>query len=281
MSAQEESQLCRVPSLTQYCYRFALADINSHLDVLIHTLAILSLGDTPYPLCEPILRSCSAEQLLALEKNSSSITAVWQALCFRDFPRSKTQYEKREFPEPECWRKQYFVCRGSEEKRLEEVGTRIRCRREEVDQEKKDRQVVYTDRLPPSKRARFNPGPSKPKSLIEKTRAESIKIQRLVYGPSMLPPMSTKAVKPRLVSPPKAAHAQAGPFPSPVKLPASNGSPAIESKCSSPPTVKPLAPPSTGGHGAPKKDPMATLFMPKHRAHSQLPTDPRLPIRRK
>ncbi|KAF8476756.1 RNA polymerase II transcription factor SIII subunit A-domain-containing protein [Gautieria morchelliformis] len=281
MSAQEESQLCRVPSLTQYCYRCA------HRSLISPRVSptILSLGDTPYPLCEPILRSCSAEQLLALEKNSSCLEsedrAVWQALCFRDFPRSKSQYEKREFPEPECWRKQYFVCRGSEEKRLEEVGTRIRCRREEVDQEKKDRQVVYTDRLPPSKRARFNPGPSKPKCLIEKTRAESIKIQRLVYGPSMLPPMSTKAVKPRLVSPPKAAHAQAGPCPSPVKLPASNGSPAIESKCSSPPAVKPLAPPSTGGHGAPKKDPMATLFMPKHRAHSQLPTDPRLPIRRK
>ena len=60
----------------------SLADINSHLDGtlsfydhlsfsnLTYLLAILSLGETPYSLCEPILRSCSAEQLLALEKNS-------------------------------------------------------------------------------------------------------------------------------------------------------------------------------------------------------------------
>ena len=46
------------------------------------------------------------------------------------------------------------VCRNSEERRLEEVGTRIRSRREEADQEKKDRQVIYTDRLPPAKRTR-------------------------------------------------------------------------------------------------------------------------------
>jgi elongin-A len=95
-------------------------------------VAIVSLGNTPYPLCEPVLRSCSAEQLLALEKNSPVSTRVasfraegahvhlgqhlededqevWQSLCFRDFPRSEAQYEKEEFPEPESWREQYFV----------------------------------------------------------------------------------------------------------------------------------------------------------------------------
>ena len=45
-------------------------------------------------------------------------------------------------------------CRKAEEQRLEEVGSRIRNRREEVDQEKRGRQVILTDLLPPAKRAR-------------------------------------------------------------------------------------------------------------------------------
>ncbi|KAF8590072.1 hypothetical protein K439DRAFT_1331165, partial [Ramaria rubella] len=244
------------------------------------------LGDTPYPLCEPILRSCTAEQLLALERNSLHLEtedqAVWQNLCFRDFPRSESQYKKVEFPEPDCWRDQYFLCRTSEEKRLEEVGTRIRSRREEVDQEKKDRQVIYTDRLPPAKRSRFNPGPSKPKTLFEKTRAESIKIQRLVYGPSMLPPMSTKAViKPRLTSPMKPSRAKVIPTLPSSKPPTSS---PIDSHRQSTSTAiaNSVGPPLlASGHGTPKKDPMATLFMPKHRAHSQLPATPTLSVLRK
>ena len=129
-----------------------------------------------------------------------------------------------------------------------------------------------------------NPGSSKPKTLIEKTRAESIKIQRLVYGPSMLPPMSTKIVKPRLVAPPKATHAKTLTTPSLKEPPISNRNPETESKLATVSPPKPLALPSTGGHGAhtpPKKDLMATLFMPKHKAHSQLPTGQPLPIRRK
>ncbi|KAF8510984.1 RNA polymerase II transcription factor SIII subunit A-domain-containing protein [Hysterangium stoloniferum] len=239
---------------------------------------ILSLGATPYALSEPILRSCSAEQLLALEKNSPHLEledqAVWQALCFRDFRKSEAQYEGGEFPEPDCWRKLYFECRRAEEERLEEVGSRIRTRREEVDQEKRHRQVIFTDALPPAKRARMNSGQSRPKTLFEKTRKESIKIQRLVYGPPTIPSLSVKAIRPRATTGLQATSpAKSMKPPSPNKSLTSNRNLDAnpEQPVTSNSTTKPTGAVPPGGFGSSKKDPMSTLFMPKHKAHSQLP----------
>ncbi|KIJ35758.1 hypothetical protein M422DRAFT_34549 [Sphaerobolus stellatus SS14] len=260
----------KVPPLSYYCYRY----LNSHLD------SIQGLGDVPYSLCEPILQQCSAEQLLAFERSSPHLKeesqSVWQSLCFRDFRRWEARYQTGEIAEPKCWRKQYFTCREDEEKRLEEVSMRIRNRREEVDQEKKERQVIVTDRLPPAKRTRFNPGPSRPKTLLEKTKAESIKMQRFVYGPSRLSPISSKVIKPRTVVQPKVV--------SPVRPKASSTSirssepPNNTAERSDPPSTSclPSRPAGLSGTGTTassslKKDPTAGLFMPKNRAYSQLP----------
>jgi len=266
MPLHEANHPSRVRPLSHYCYRY----INSHLDL------ILSLGSTPYALSEPILRSCSAEQLLSLEKNSPHLEledqAVWQALCCRDFRKSKAQYEDGEFPEPDCWREQYFKCRRAEEERLEEVGSRIRTMREEVDQEKRHRQVILTDALPPAKRARLNSSQSKPKTLFEKTRKESMKIQRLVYGAPTIPSLSVKAIRPRgsavlqATSPAKSMKP-----PSPNKSLPSNRNLTANPEQPATSTTKPTGTVPPGGFGSSKKDPMSTLFMPKHKAHSQVP----------
>lgn len=46
------------------------------------------------------------------------------------------------------------VLRKAEAKRLEEVGSRIRSQRREAEERKKEREVKFTDRMPPQKRSR-------------------------------------------------------------------------------------------------------------------------------
>ncbi|GJJ12549.1 hypothetical protein Clacol_006792 [Clathrus columnatus] len=181
---------------------------------------------------------------------------------------------------PKCWREQYYTCRREEEKRFEEIGSRIRNRREEADQEKKERQVILTDKLPPAKRSRFNSGgTTRSKSLFEKARADSLRVQRLVYGPSILPPpMHSKAIKPRsspvnTFSPSKSA----------ISLP--RKSPALpkdkDTESQDFPSSKSIPQSVGNSSGSAKRDPMATLFMPKHKAYSQRPSGPSVSVQRK
>ncbi len=90
-----------------------------------------------------------------------------------------------------------------EAKRIEEIGSRIRTQRQEADERKKEKEVKFTDRVPPAKRLRTGgcelhfgfllPGGcmlltilglqtgnnvSQPKTLFQKTRCEASKIQR-------------------------------------------------------------------------------------------------------
>lgn len=197
-------------------------------------------------------------------------------------------------------------CRHDEEKRLEEVRMRVRNRRQEEVEEKKGRQVIVTDRLPPAKRSKctswinmlalieswltyllVNPAPTRPKTLFEKTRAESLKLQRLVYGR----PTSTKSTTPSKVSAPSKASTPSKPtgLANPKSLLPIRKSTAIRVDTSESEKAQQILPPSppkpTGlsvpvGSVSPQKDLMSTLFMPKHRAHSQLPGSPSVTTRR-
>ena len=145
-----------------------------------------------------------------------------------------------------------------------------------------------------------------PKSLFQKTRSEASKIQKTMYTARMVPPMpQVKDYRIRSVAPSTKL------LPPP---PPSSGSPcvtvktvhyrrphstssSVTSESSRSPTCSPPAPrarvvkdripartapqPSPTHlepqpHNSPvaKKDPMSTLFIPKHRAHSQRPIQP-------
>lgn len=94
-------------------------------------------------------------------------------MCYRKYPLEVERYQSGEDQEPESWRDLYFVRRfdtrskrarahavdqvlkETEAKRLEEVGARIRTRRLEAEECKKEREVKLTDRAPPpAKRSR-------------------------------------------------------------------------------------------------------------------------------
>ncbi|KAJ3480709.1 hypothetical protein NLJ89_g12263 [Agrocybe chaxingu] len=139
----------RLPTLVQLCQRAAVANID----------AIYSLGDTlAYPLVKPVLEECSPEQLVRFEQLSPHLRKdtpeIWKDLCFRKYRLTAVErYSFDDDPqEPDSWKSRYF---DAEAKRIEEVGSRIRSQRREADERKKEKEVKYTDRVPPPKRPRM------------------------------------------------------------------------------------------------------------------------------
>ncbi|KAJ6630538.1 RNA polymerase II transcription factor SIII subunit A-domain-containing protein [Mycena sp. CBHHK59/15] len=281
----------RVPTLVQYCQR----------GMYFFCVSISSLGDgLRYDLVKPILERCTVDQLLRLEHASPVCTVefreIWKDLCFRTYPTAAERYHLGHIQEPESWRDQYFVLVEEEARRLEEVGSRIRGQRLEAEERKREREVKLTDRIPPPKRSRGWGIPAQPKTLFQKTRSEASRLQKNMYAkPTFLPMPSTKNYR---VLPPDDS----------LLLPASQSSVASSrvtvttvvhrvsvsgsatvSASSSPSTLhatalsprkkdRPAGPefsPIASESRPPKlpipmkRDPMAALFLPKHRAYSQ------------
>ncbi|TDL25024.1 hypothetical protein BD410DRAFT_785781 [Rickenella mellea] len=281
-----------LPSLVLCCQRVLNANIDS----------ISGLGpDMPHRLVKPVLQGCSANTLLRIERETPHIIEdneeIWKDMCYRTYPIITDQYDLLEREVPLSWRDEFFILRDAEAKRLEEAGNRIRIQRLEAEELKKQRQVKFTDRVPPAKRSRpWFASPTQPKSLFQKTRADASKLQKSVFGPRMLPPMpASKGFRPAFAS--SGATLSFGESTTPVHVT------TITRRVTSATSTKPIGPPETASkrkqpdssadHRHPKspppapvipeqrmqpklpaptkKDPMASLFMPKHRAHSQLP----------
>ncbi|EKM55056.1 uncharacterized protein PHACADRAFT_183904 [Phanerochaete carnosa HHB-10118-sp] len=309
----EMSSNSRVTSLVQLCQRVASAHVEN----------FCSLGDeASFELFAPILQNCSAEALLRFEQATPSLTdctsELWKALCFRTYPLPAER--RNTDTEPDSWREEFFILRDLEARRLEAVGSKLRIQREELEQRKKDSQIKLTDKVPSMKRYRGGWGQAQPpRTLLQKTRADAVRMQKGIYGARMMPAMpasktcrtlsSTTATKPSIatatpIDPPTGkvgtrvtVSAVAKPHPAAViasqnvsSTPASS-SPARPVPTRTPSTTVPPAspPPSTprppqsspppiANESGPlkvpvaRKDPMASLFMPKHRAYSQLPT---------
>ena len=186
----------------------------------------------------------------------------------------------------------------------------------EEQERKREREIKFTDNIPPAKRARGcehlgafrfliynsitgNVAPPR-KTLFQKTKTEASKIQKSVFGPAMRPPMiAAKSyccispitiAKPPPSSPPPSSgsrvvvrhvvqHRPSHPDASSLSASGSSvtqklGSSVVtgQTPTVSPPifTSPPPRPPKS--ISTTKKDAMSALFMPKHRAHSQLPS---------
>jgi len=299
MSTDSQPPGCRLLSLVQYCQRVASAHVDS----------ISSLGnDLRFELIKPVLAGCSPETLSRLEKTSphiaNSTAELWKDMCFKCYPLAADRYHAGDFEEPESWRHQFVVLRQAEAKRFEELGSRLRNQRVEAEERKKEREVKLTDRVPPSKRSRTGWGTSpQPKSLFQKTRSEASKIQKTMYTARMVPPMPqvkdyrilSSAPSVKLLPPPPPSSGspcvtvKTVAYRRPYSVSSSVTSESSRSPTRSPPAPRPqivkdripsrTAPQLSPTHLEPqphnlpvgKRDPMSTLFMPKHRAHSQRP----------
>ncbi|PPQ72115.1 hypothetical protein CVT24_002426, partial [Panaeolus cyanescens] len=92
--------------------------------------------------------------------------------------------------EPVSWKDRYFELQSLEAKRFEEIGSKLRTQRMQADVRKKQREVKFTDKVPVEKRSRTGSGwntTAAPKTLFEKARAETLKLQRAYAVPRMMP----------------------------------------------------------------------------------------------
>ncbi|KAJ6502266.1 RNA polymerase II transcription factor SIII subunit A-domain-containing protein [Mycena sanguinolenta] len=170
----------RVPTLVQYCQRVAA----------VHVDAISSLGDElRYDLVRPILERCTVDQLLRLEQASPYLQKdtpeIWKDLCFRTYPTAAERYHRGEIQaeEPDSWKDQYF----EEARRIEEVGLKIRRQRQEAEERKKEQEIKITTQIPQGKRRWGAIVP--PKTLFQKAKSETSRLQKNVYAKPMFPPM--------------------------------------------------------------------------------------------
>ncbi|EAU88783.2 hypothetical protein CC1G_01156 [Coprinopsis cinerea okayama7 len=342
-----QDQMNRVPSLVYLCQRVA----GQHTDL------ITSLGEwTRYDLVRPILEKCNVDQLLRLEGASPHLQSgtpdIWKSLCFQKYRMlAEEHYSIDDQPEePDSWKRRYFFLQDAETRRFEEIGSKIRSQRMEADVRKKEREVRFTDRVPPPKRPRTGGWglPSQPKTLFQKARGEASKIQKAFYSARSLPPMPTGKthrvlakpddsilpplpnstvpsrvtvrtvtvqvpVQRRLQATASSSMTASSPSSSSSRTPVSSSSSSRTTTPSgSPPApsisrgltqlhldtprskdhskskgeiakVTPRVPPAVPANAPPpptrllkspaplKKDPMASLFVPKHRAYSQRP----------
>lgn len=298
MSLESESQLRRIPTLVSYCQRV----------LSVHADALSCLGEgIRYGLIKPVLECCSADTLLRLEQSSpylaENTSDLWERLCFKTYPLLAEQLARSGELHPDSWSEQFFLLREAEAHRLEQVTSKLRNQRMEAAERKKEREVKLTDRLPPTKRARASG--NQPKTLFQKARNE-VKLRKSLYTTRILPPMaqgktyrissSSASVKPP--TPPckrsnnyeitesviikrpsfaSTAPSSVSPLQSPDEAPASAPpSPSKPSPFAGPHStvLSPQSSPTQAEARLPiqKKDPMASLFMPKHRAFSQLPS---------
>jgi len=287
MFSHIDSSHRRIPTLVQYCQRVAS----------IHVDSISGFGDNlRYELIKPVLEHCSVESLARLEEASPHIQEhtpeLWKKMCFRSYPLAVEQYRLNE---PRSWKDEFFTLRDLEAKRLDELGTRLRMKRLKADGEKKEREVKITEGIFPTKRPSKWSASSQPKTLFQKTRSEASKIQKNMFTLQMIPRMPNGKAYRVLHNTLSAKLPPALPSTTPNRTtvvrvyPDSSASSPSSSSTSSPSQLK-LIPPTRPVHATTKKDadalpasrppnigkkdPMAALFMPKHRAHSQLPSAP-------
>lgn len=173
---------------------------------------------------------------------------------------------------------------AQEAQRIEHVGSKIRTQRQEADHRKKEKEVKITDRLPPAKRPRtggcqslslfffssshriLGNSVSQPKSLFQKTRSEASKIQRAlnarILPPSRPPGSSLPSPVSVNVNSTSVHHRPSIPIPT---ASTSNHMVSDHSPSSPPLLVTESPPPLPKMRSPAKKDPMASLFLPKRK----------------
>ncbi|TFY82980.1 hypothetical protein EWM64_g1031 [Hericium alpestre] len=237
-----------------------------------------------YELARPILEFCSPETLLRIEDNTprlkSETNDLWEAQCRRFHSLPTEQYCASLSEPPSSWRE---FLKDEEAKRFEVMSSRIKRQRLELEERKKEKEIKFTNKLPPSKRTRGCGDwyARAPEIFIRKDafrRGEGSEDYNTVSAKPP-PPTCPSSTTPVVVRPVTIHHSR------PKETP-THSSPAFSSsntdnerppkptvtkpvtpQRSAPPQERPIKPLPSG-----KKTATSSLFMPKHRAHSQLPS---------
>ncbi|KAL5635394.1 hypothetical protein ACGC1H_004249 [Rhizoctonia solani] len=184
---------CAVPRLQEYCCKVILSYIDS----------VRSTGDIPFRVIRPVLERCKAEKLEQLEQASPHLEnetqVIWKKRCLDEFHEIRQASESRTLLEPESWREQYFESLADRERKITDSASRLRGMYQKEEAGKRGRQTMYTSKAPPpAKRGRWGQiGISKPRSLIDKARQDTRRIQHThvrTPGPSAQPVAQRKVV---------------------------------------------------------------------------------------
>jgi hypothetical protein len=95
---------------------------------------------------------------------------LWRQQCLREHLAEVEEYPSGSLNTPKSWRDLFFVggllphlkvdltqlqdLRAKKERRLEEISARMKSQRLEAEERKKQKEIKFTDRVPPMKRAR-------------------------------------------------------------------------------------------------------------------------------
>jgi elongin-A len=96
---------------------------------------------------------------------------VWRRLCQNTYKQFWAEYEDGRHQEPDSWKEKFFVrkspyrnhephlhysqdLRIQEAKKFEMLGAKLRNKRVEHEERKKEKEVKYTDKVPPAKKQR-------------------------------------------------------------------------------------------------------------------------------
>ncbi|QRV85863.1 RNA polymerase II transcription factor SIII (Elongin) subunit A [Ceratobasidium sp. AG-Ba] len=141
---------------------------------------------------------------------TKNTAVIWKKRCLDEFIDVRQSYESGSMEEPRSWRKRYFVrtpctpprleptlsdlyrpwkkkktAQDERERKISDSASRLRGMYQQGESSKRGRQTIYTTKAPPPKRGRFGSfGISKPRTLIDKARQDTKKIQNVWTGPS-------------------------------------------------------------------------------------------------
>ncbi|QRW14439.1 hypothetical protein RhiLY_13438 [Ceratobasidium sp. AG-Ba] len=143
----------------------------------------------PFRVIRPVLDKCKAQKLFELEQASPHLKndtqVIWKKRCLDEFIDVRQSYESGSMEEPRSWRKRYFTAQDERERKISDSASRLRGMYQQGESSKRGRQTIYTTKAPPPKRGRFGSfGISKPRTLIDKARQDTKKIQNVWTGPS-------------------------------------------------------------------------------------------------
>ncbi|KAJ1309558.1 hypothetical protein OPQ81_006331 [Rhizoctonia solani] len=185
-------ECCAVPRLQEYCCKVILINIDS----------VPSTGNIPFRVIRPVLERCKAEKLEQLEQASPHLEndtqVIWKKRCLDEFLEIRQANENGTMLEPESWREQYFESLAERERKITDSASRLRGMYQKEEAGKRGRQTMFTSKAPPPKRGRWGQiGISKPRTLMDKARQDTRKIQHAhvrITGSSAQPVAQRKVV---------------------------------------------------------------------------------------
>lgn len=112
-SGSKWARLRTIMTLRQQCIQVLRNNLNS----------LFGVGGVPYSVLEPILESCTPDQLRRLEKSNCVLAQetdqLWKTHCHRHFKKERPE-------EHESWREMYLRLQEAGEQRLRELALKIR-----------------------------------------------------------------------------------------------------------------------------------------------------------